>query len=139
MFEVTTTYTRKTTSKEFFAFQIDDVNLLKAHTAFRKEMTDFPGCIGISYVMSLNKLALRVQVLWESEDILNNFAKSSKFRDVFIRLSTKYNTDNNVTIGIDISQTFDPMYLKSKKLSDRMKVKDAQQRLIDFITNLKQS
>ena len=135
MIEVTTTYTRPNTNNEFFAFQTEDSDLLISHTKFRNEMSDFTGFIGLSYFMSDDKLKLRIQVLWESEKALYDFSQNTKHRDTFLNYLRIYNTKNNITASIDVETTFDPKYIKVKKLSSRLTVKEAQDRLVDFLSN----
>jgi heme-degrading monooxygenase HmoA len=135
MIEVTTTYTRRNTNAEFFAFQTADLLLLASHTNFRNEMTNSPGFIGLSYFMSEDKLSLRVLALWESEKTLHNFSQKTKSRDAFLDSLKVYNTKNHVTSTMSVENVFDPKYLKDKKLSTRLTVKEAQDRLVDFLSN----
>jgi heme-degrading monooxygenase HmoA len=135
MFETTTTYTRPDTSKDFFVFQTDDVELLKIYTNFRKEMSNSPGFIGMSYFMSQDNLKLRVQVLWESESLATNFFNVTRFRGAYLDHINGYNIKNQIIGTVESTNTFDPKYLKDKKLSTRLTVKEAQDRLIDFLSN----
>jgi heme-degrading monooxygenase HmoA len=135
MFETTTTYVRLDTSKDFFVFQTDDVELLKIYTDFRKEMSNSSGFIGISYFISQDHLKLRVQVLWESESSAANFFNITKFRAAYLDHINRYNNKNQITGTVESTTTFDPDYLKDKKLSTRLTVKEAQDRLIDFLSN----
>lgn len=134
MLEATVTYTRPNTTKEFFPFQTTDLALLKAHTAYRNEMTNAPGFIGFSYFMSEDRLQLRLQVLWESESNPAEFAKTSIHRATFVKLSRIYNKENRVNVQISKAQTFDPKHIKDKKLSSRLTVKGAQDKLTDFLS-----
>jgi hypothetical protein len=98
-------------------------------------MLTFPGFIGISYFISEDKLKLRIQALWESEKVMYDFSQSTKHRDNFLNSLRIYNTKNNVTAVISISTVFDPKFLKDKKLSTRLTVKEAQDRLVNFLSN----
>jgi hypothetical protein len=137
MLEASVTYTRPNTAKDFFAFQTTDLALLKAHTAYRNEMSQATGFLGFSYFVSEDRLQLRLQVLWESESNPAEFAKVSKHRAEFVRLSRIYNKANSVDVQISKAQTFDPEYLKVKKLASRLTVKEAQDRLVDFLSQQK--
>ena len=135
MIEVTTTYTRPNTDAEFFAFQTEDLELLIHNAKFRTEMLAFPGFIGISYFISDDKLKLRIQALWESEKTLHDFSQTTKHRDNFLNSLKIYNTKNNTTGVILVSTVFDPKYIKDKKLSTRLTIKEAQDRLVNFLSN----
>jgi hypothetical protein len=133
MLEITTTFTRPNLGKDFFVFQTDDIVLLKANTNFRKEMSDAPGFIGMSYFLSEDKLKLRIQLLWETELARADFIKSSNSVKLFNNCVMNYNTSNGVIAESNESLVMDPKYLKDKKLSTRLTVKEAQNRLLDFL------
>lgn len=135
MFEVTTTYTRNNTNVEFFVFQIDDLPLLKAQSQFRQEMLEAPGFVGLYYFLSENKLELNVQALWESQSLLVEFSNKSTHKDKFLYYLKQYHEKTNISASIETSVTFDPKYLKDKKISNRLTVPEAQNRLIDFLSN----
>jgi hypothetical protein len=130
MYEVTVTFTRPDLSHDFFIFQTKDKDLLAEHAKYRNEQINTPGFISMSYVMSPDKLQLKVITLWESKESITVNSYKKKYGALF----KKYQTRNSVVYQIETEFLPDTEKLKAKKLSSRLTVAEANKNLIEYIT-----
>lgn len=137
MYEYTITYRRQNLNYDFFVFQTVDKQLLYHHAKHWTEILNAPGHISTSYVMSEDKLTLKVIVLWENEAYATEF--SSPTRKQFIAAMESYNQKTGTTSTVSISTLPDTANLKAKKFSTRITVEEAGKELQDFITRIKET
>lgn len=136
MFEITVTFTRQDTKEEWFIFHTFDKDLLYAHNLYRNEIVNAPGFISMSYVMSPDKLQLKVITLWDSQTSGANFKNSHN--QMFTNALRRYMNRAGVTKEVSTCVLPDTPELKAQKLSSRMTVDEAGFALRNFIVNAEQ-
>jgi hypothetical protein len=132
MFEYTTTFTRSNFDYDFFIFQSADKELMEYQNRYRNDLLIANGFISMSYIISDDKLSLKVITLWESQGLSNQFVSTN--RDSFIKKLASYNKMSGVTVSSDTATLPDTPGLKNKKLSTRMSPEAAGRGLQEFIT-----
>lgn len=133
MYEVTVTYKRRKTSVAFFSFQTMDVSGAVIQLSFRNDMINDSGFLGMSYVMSEDKLTMKMIVLWKSVESAQEFV--SIWREQFEVVSKGYHQKNNIQIYVNTQHLPDTQKIKYEKISTRMYAEEAGKELRDFISS----
>lgn len=136
MFEITVTFTRQDTKEEWFIFHTFDKDLLYAHNLYRNEIINANGFISMSYVMSPDKLQLKVITLWDSQVSGANF--KNRYNQMFFNALKRYMKRAGVTKEVSTCVLPDTPELKAQKLSSRITVDEAGFALRNFIVNAEQ-
>jgi hypothetical protein len=135
MYEVTVTFTRQDDKEDFFVFNVMDKDLLFSHNRFRNEALMAPGFISLSYVISDDKMKLKVITLWESIVDGQNFMRNNKFGKEFYKWQGKYLARTGTLKEVSTEMLPDTEAMKAKKLSTRITIDDANQALLDFLND----
>ena len=134
MYEVTVTFTRQNTDEDFYAFSTYDKDMLYAHTRFRNELFNAPGFMGLTFVLSDDKLEMAVITLWETLIHSQEFFKTNKYGKPFDIELNKYLGRTGTQKSVTTLSLPDTAQLKAKKLSSRLTVDEANQKLKEMLT-----
>ena len=135
MYEVTVTFTRQDEKEDFFIFNVMDKDLLFSHNKFRNEALMAPGFISMSYVISDDKLKLKVITLWESRVDGENFMRMNKHGRPFYKALQNYLARTGTLKEVSTELLPDTDAIKAKKVSSRITIDDANQALLDFLND----
>lgn len=133
MYEITVTYKRRNTSVDFFSFQTQDVGNAIIQLSFRNDMINDLGFLGMSYVMSEDKLTMKMIVLWKSVESANEFV--SIWKHQFEVVSKGYHRKNDIKIYVNSQHLPDTQKIKYEKISTRMYAEEAGKELREFISS----